>query len=295
MRSVKRTQVTGYYETFRFALADSISSPAIRLRATYRSATERFTFDHTKTGTATVVWVTGDRATLVTANHATTLPDTIIVYYPESARSGAAGRPGRYVQSVSILTSQRYLVIGVPDNRPFAVLERDSAADVAVLEVRLSVEVRPEAVRPLRLRLGDPSRLAWGSFVYILGYPRGFQMVTRGIVSEPNRSREHAFLVDGLFNRGISGGLILAIRGDTNALEWVGMALSASAEADYALLPEARALEEENLLVPYEGRLYLQRTPRIDYGITFSIPVNAVQRVLAEARVPLTPPSPQQP
>ena len=33
--------------------------------------------------------------------------------------------------------------------------------------------------------MGDASRLTWGSFVYVLGYPQGYPMVTRGIVSLP--------------------------------------------------------------------------------------------------------------
>jgi S1-C subfamily serine protease len=287
LRSVKRTQVTGYYQTFRFALADSITGPDVRQRNTYRRAIERFNFDHTKTGTATIVWVGSNRATLVTNHHVTTLPDTIVVYHREPVSAGAVSRGGPYVESVSILTSDRYLVVGAPDNRPFTVVARDSTADVAVLSVDLSDAAVPGSVAVLPIRPGDAARLSWGSFVYVLGYPRGFQMVTRGIVSDPNRSRDHGFLLDGLFNRGISGGLIVAVRGDTNELEWVGLATSTSAEVDYALVPEARALEEENLPVPYEGRLYLQRASRIDYGITFAAPVAAVQRLLRQAGIPL--------
>lgn len=293
LRSVKRTQVTGYYQTFRFALADSVTAPAVRLGATYRKATERFTFDHTKTGTATILSASATRATLVTNEHVTSLPDTIIVFHTERPEGAGRGRPSRYVESVSVLTGRRSVVVGVPDARPFSVVARDSAADVAILQVELPDDAIPGAVEVLSIPAGTAGRLSWGSFVYVFGYPRGFQMVTRGIVSEPNRSREHAFLLDGLFNRGISGGLIVAVRGDTNTLEWVGLATSASAEPDFSLLPEARAIEEEDLLVPYEGRLYLQRSARIDYGITFSVPVDAIQRVLRDARIQLS--TPQRP
>jgi hypothetical protein len=87
--------------------------------------------------------------------------------------------------------------------------------------------------------------------------------------------------VDGLFNRGISGGLILAVRGDTGRLEWVGMASGASAQAEHMLMPEQREIEEAGMLLPYEGRLYIERASRIDYGITFSVPMTAIQRFLA--------------
>jgi hypothetical protein len=110
-------------------------------------------------------------------------------------------------------------------------------------------------------------------------------MVTRGIVSEPNRTADHAFLMDGLFNRGISGGLILGVRGDTNELEWVGLAASAAGGAEYRLTPERRLVEEEGLILPYEGPVYLERLARIDYGITFAVPSTAVLRLLRQARV----------
>jgi len=291
-RSVKRAQVTGFYDTYRFALADSITAEAVGQRGTYRRATERFSFDRTRVGTATIVSVSGGHATLVTDNHVTTLPDTIVVYHSERGRSDPEDRPGRFVESVSIRTSSRYLVIGLPDNRPFTVQARDSAADVAVLDVRLPDGPLAEIVPVLTVPVGNPARLSLGSFVYVLGYPRGFQMVTRGIVSEPDRSRDHSFLLDGLFNRGISGGLILAVRGEGSALEWVGMARSAASEPVYSLLPEYRALAEEDLTVPYEGRLYLQRTARIDYGITFTVPVNVVQQVLRQAGVRISAPGP---
>jgi hypothetical protein len=35
------------------------------------------------------------------------------------------------------------------------------------------------------------------------------------------------------------------------------------------------------MLLPYEGRLYIERVSRIDYGITFSVPMTAIQRFLA--------------
>jgi hypothetical protein len=292
LHSVKRTQTTGYYETFRFALADSITVPDIRQRATYRRATERFTFDHIKTGTATIVSAGAGRAVLMTNEHVTSLPDTIIVYHIDQPPGAAPARPRRYIESVSVLMDERFLVVGLPDARPFTVLARDTSADVAILSVDLSDAVNPTAVQVLPIPAGDGSRLGWGSFVYVFGYPRGFQMVTRGIVSEPNRSRDHGFLLDGLFNRGISGGLIVAVRGDTNELEWVGLATSASGETDYMLLPEARAIEEENVTLPYEGRLYLRRTSRIDYGITFTVPVAAVQRLLRQAGIPIAASSP---
>jgi S1-C subfamily serine protease len=279
-RSVKRLQVTGYYTTYRFTQADSITDADLRLRATYRRAAEQFSFDHTKTGTATIIARVGNSFTLITNDHVTRFPDTLVAYFAEDPAPGTRRRP-RFVETVSIRVNQRNFVLGLPEVAPFRVLARDSAADLATLTVDQPDAATAGQVAVLRVPTGDPSRLSWGSFVYVLGYPRGFSMVTRGIVSDPNRSRDNAFLVDGLFNRGISGGIILAVRGDTGRLEWVGMASAASAQVEYMLMPERRELDDYGMLMPYDGRLYIERATRIDYGITFSVPMTSIQRFLA--------------
>jgi S1-C subfamily serine protease len=280
LATMKRVQITGYYETFRFAAEDQITERDIRVRTTYRRALERFTFDHSKAGTATVIGRAGNSVRLITNEHVTRLPDTLIVYFGEERDAPPGRQAQRYVESVSIRTNQTNVVLGLPDAGPFRVLAADSIADIALLVVELGPRAIPEAVQVLRVPIGDPSRLVWGSFVYVLGFPRGHRMVTRGIVSDPGRRPDDAFLLDGMFNRGISGGLILAVRGDTGALEWVGMATSASGQAEFLLMPDRRQVEEDGMLLPYEGRLYMERATRIDYGITFSVPMGAIQRFL---------------
>jgi hypothetical protein len=282
-RSVKRLQVTGYYNTFRFAQEDAITHSDLRLRETYDRAIEQFRFDHTKTGTATVIGRLGNTFTLITNEHVTRFPDTLVVYYADHPASAARSQRRR-VESVSIRVRQHSLVIDLPEPSPFRVLARDSANDIATVVVDVADAAAADLIPVLRVPMGDPSRLVWGSFVYVIGYPRGFRMVTRGIVSDPNRTRDHAFLVDGLFNRGISGGLILAVRGDTGSLEWVGMAHAASAQVEYLLMPERRELEDYGMLVPYEGGLYIERATRIDYGITFSVSMTLIQRFLIASR-----------
>ncbi|HSJ06414.1 MAG TPA: serine protease [Longimicrobiales bacterium] len=276
-RSVMRVQVTGYYDTYRFAQEDAVTEDDIRQRATFARAVERFSFDHSKAGTATVVSRRGHRLSLITNEHVTRLPDTVVVYY--DTRPADAGRP-RHVESVSVRTGQTNVVIGLPELGVFRVVARDSAADIALIAVDIRDADAVASVQVLRIPAGDPSRLAWASFVYVLGYPRGFRMVTRGLVSDPNRGSDNAFLLDGLFNRGISGGLVLAVRGDTGRLEWVGMATAASAHTEFILAPERGTDRETGMLMPYDGRLFMEQVTRIDYGITFSVSMTAIRRFL---------------
>lgn len=276
-RSIKRIQVTGYYDTYRFAQDDAVTETDLRRAATFRRASERFSFDHAKAGTATIISRRGNRLTLITNEHVTRLPDTVIVYFGNEQATKAGPR---YVESVAIKTSQTNMVLGLPEVEMFRTVATDSVADIALIAVDANDAASLTGANPVRVRTGDPSRLSWGSFVYVLGYPRGYAMVTRGIVSDPNRSRDNSFLLDGLFNRGISGGLILAVRGDTGRLEWVGMASAASAQREFMLMPEYSDTRETGMLLPYDGRLYMEQVTRIDYGITFSVPMTSIRRFL---------------
>jgi hypothetical protein len=281
-RSVKRIQVTGYYETFQFAPEDRVTRAALRDADTYRRARDRFAFDHAKAGTATAI-ARADRALhLMTNAHVTRMQDTVVAYFDSTAHNG------RFIESVAILRSQSNVIVGVPTASQFRVIASDTLDDIALLRVELEPGVPEHAVPALRARAGDPGRLSWGSFVYVVGYPRGHMMVTRAIVSNPRQSSDNSFMLDGLFNRGISGGLVLAVRGDTGDLEWVGLAMSASAHAEVVLAPERRSIDEQGVLLPYQGRLFIEEVRRIDYGITFSVPATAVTRFLRAARMPVS-------
>jgi S1-C subfamily serine protease len=280
--SILRIGVTASYTTYRFAREDSVTDASVRERSTLARARERYTFNHSKAGTASILAADERGLTLITNHHVTRTPDTIIVHFGESRAAAVAGR---VVESISIRTLQRSYLYGLPDARPFRVIAHDSAADLALIRADVPRADQRAGMQVLRAPLGDASRLAWGSFVYVLGYPKGFRMVTRGIVSDPGYNAEDAFLLDGLFNRGISGGLILAVRSDTGALEWVGIATGTAAQTEYMLMPEARDNVEEGLLLPYEGRLYMELASRIEYGVTFPVATVAIRRFLQASRL----------
>jgi S1-C subfamily serine protease len=276
-RSIKRIEVTGYYRTYRFPQTSSIRMTDLQRRDTFLRAVEEFTFDYTKSGTAVIVSATSSRMALLTNDHVIDFPDTIVQYYSDPAEPSIVDIGEQIVESVSVKINQVNLVYDVIGFYQFHVLVRDSQRDIALLGTDAIEQDSPGRFSTLRFQPGDPTRLSWGSFVYILGYPRGYKMVTRGIVSDPNRDRQGSFLLDGLFNRGISGGVILAVRGDTGELEWVGMARAGSSQTELLLTPERRKIDEHGILLPYEGKLYIERKPRIDYGITISVPMTSIQ------------------
>jgi hypothetical protein len=282
-RSMKRIQSLAYYTTYVFPpetapLETDLISPDV-----LSTAVDTLTWSQERAATAVIVSRSGRNVALVTVAHALTFPDTILDFYDTEAEEAGlllARSPPRQVESVSLLTQQTNWVLGLPDLDPFEILATEETSDVALIGVEYRDGEDPGAVDPLRITTGDPRRLVWGSFVYVLGYPRGYPMVTRGVVSAPDHPTLESFVVDGLWNRGMSGGLILAVRGDGGGLEWVGMARAAAGSIETRLVPEEDALEDHDIRRPYVGPIYVEEFQRIDYGITLSVPMTWIRRFL---------------
>ncbi len=239
--------------------------------------------DSEQTRAATAVLMAHDegRSVLLTAAHAVHLPDTLVQFYGE--RESPPGTLRR-VRSVSVLTQRADWVVGLPGLEPFQVLAVDEVNDLAILGVHGPPTPLPQGTSPLPAQAGEPGRLSWGSFVYVLGFPAGYPMVTRGIVSDPGGGHTGAFVVDGLWNEGMSGGVILAIRGDGSGMEWVGMARAAAARTEPRLRPAEDAMDRREPWAPYEGPIFLEEVRHIQYGITLAVPMDAIRRFLDRHR-----------
>lgn len=101
-------------------------------------------------------------------------------------------------------------------------------------------------------------------------------MVTRGIVSK-SESNRNVFLIDALFNKGFSGGIVLALRDGIPNFEIVGMIQSASATSKNILVPSKKS--HENIYAvneEYLGAVYAEKDKRITYGITYATSIDAI-------------------
>ena len=226
------------------------------------------------------------KLTIRTTDHATHFPDTIVHYFGAEGRGAGLELDRRAIERISIKTQQANTVSGQRYVDPFEILARNQAEDLALSGVTFTYEVGSRDRPPSRLAAGDPRRLSVGSLVYAIGHPAGFQMVTHGIVS--NRGPNASFLIDGLWNEGMSGAPILAVRGEGGGVEWVGIAQAASARTEYRLLAEEKAERTQDPRRPYEGPIYLQPVQEIRYGITFSVPMTVIRRFLDEHRSLMT-------
>jgi hypothetical protein len=133
--------------------------------------------------------------------------------------------------------------------------------------------------------LGLAKELDWGSFVYVFGFPINYQMVTKAIVSNPNRDEYGSFLVDAVINNGMSGGMVLAIRDGVPNFEMVGIIQWVPEVEENILAPrKLKNNESYNPIIPYEGEEYVKRFSQIRYGIARVISVEAIKNFFQENR-----------
>jgi S1-C subfamily serine protease len=286
-RAVKRIRVTGVYDHYRFAPETGLREGDFLGADVLARAVDTFTNSTSREASAVQVARANRRITLLTNQHAIHFPDTVVEY------AGVAGRgrpvpPGpRRIESVSVKRDQYNLVMDRTGIQPFEVLARDVAADLALIGASYPADAEAEVLSILQVQVGDADRLSWGSFVYVLGHPGGYPIVTRGIVSDPRREATGSFLIDGLWNEGISGGPILAVRGQEGRLEWVGVARAAAGRIEHRLAPDPEAIQDLDQRLLYEGRIYLEEVRRILYGISLSVPMTTIREFINRNRADL--------
>ena len=288
--SVVRVFVSRSYQTYLFAAEEAPTDAEMQASWSDVRRLARDTVP-SREGTASTGVVIASRPnvlTILTTDHAVSFPDTVINYYAEEAETRDGPDGERVIERVTIKTRQENTVTGAYYVDPFEILARDPVRDLALVGVRFEEEVNPGARPPSRLVAGDPGRLSFGSLVYVIGYPAGFQMVTQGIVSNRDGGSNDAFLLDGLWNEGMSGAPILAVRGQGDALEWVGVARAAAAVSEDRLVAPEGATVEQDPFAPYDGPVYLQPVQEIRYGVTFSVTMTEIRRFLGEHRTGLS-------
>jgi hypothetical protein len=233
-------------------------------------------------GTATVIYFDQQKIGLLASAHVLNYPDTIWGTY-EGLTSGKE----EVIQTYSVKTRQLNYVRDLPLQKNLEILAMDEKLDIAILGQEVDPD-RPKPVFVFDYPIGNSDELEWGSFVYIMGYPSGYQMITRGIVSTPGGKHKKNFLIDALFNKGISGGIVLAIRDGVPNFEMVGMAKSVAAKYENVLVPEEEShIRKYNPNTPYEGNVFVTLQKEINYGITYSVSSNSVKDFIKENQMKL--------
>jgi len=231
-------------------------------------------------GTALIIYSDGKNIALLTCAHAVKAPDTIIQWADYSDLGN-----NRFINSISIKIKQQLYVNDLTGGSRFRVLASDSKNDIAIIGSSYNEPVNDIPV--FNQTCGNSSDLKWGSFLYLLGFPTGQQMVSHGIVST-FPEKEGNFLTDAPFNEGLSGGIAIAVTEDGGNFELVGIARSVAASYGYVIKPEKEIHEfTYNPAIPYSGNTYVNQKKDINYGVTSVISINQVRKFYEQNRTDL--------
>lgn len=238
-----------------------------------KTAVEQINFNRTAAGTATIIYSDQGRLAILTVAHIVNFPDTLYSYFIKPD-----GTPTNYVESVSIKTKQTNYVPDFPAGGQVDILEIDVQNDLAILGKRFEFGSNL-AIPVFNYKLGKSEELEWGTFVYVFGYPFNYKMISEGIVS-PARDPQ-SFLINTVFNRGSSGGIVLAVRDGVPNFELVGLVKSVPAEYEYNIRPFVKEHNMDfNPLLPYKGEVYAEKEQILRYGITKVIGAETIEKFI---------------
>jgi hypothetical protein len=270
--TVRKLNSIAYYKSYVFIPESEVMKSQI-LKNDYKDQVSReIYYNNSVIGTATIISYKHRRIALVTCAHIVDFPDTVYSYIVDKS-----GVRTPFLQSIAFKERQRNFVADLPEKGELEILAMDKKKDIAILGRKFVTDIS-FPIPVFNYPFGKGEKLEWGSFVYLMGFPKGYLMVTRGIVSQPDRDREGSFLVDALFNRGFSGGIVLAIKDGVPNFELVGMASSVSADFEYKLIPPEEVTRYGyDPRIPYKDDVYLEFNRHINYGITFIVSSELIQ------------------
>ena len=281
-KSVKKLHCIAEYKTYFLPFEEAITKDLITKSLLRKKASSKQFDSESVIGTATIIFYDQEKIALMTSAHVINHPDTVIGYYEGVEKEGQ-----KIIHTISIKTRQLNYIRDIPVSKNLKILAKDDNLDIAILGQDVDADKRKE-VNVFSYPMGDSDELEWGSFVYIMGYPSGYQMITRGIVSTPGGKHKKNFLIDALFNKGISGGIVLAIKDGVPNFELVGMAKSVAANYENILIPEEDShLKQYNPNSPYTGNIFVKVKKEINYGITYSVSSNSIRKFLDDHKIEL--------
>jgi len=277
--SIKRINSTAFYKTYTFNPSHQLKLDQILTGNITEFAISEGYADQSSSGTATILYSNIGRVALLTCAHTINYPDTIVSYIAD-----AEGSKTEFVDAILFKESQSVYVAGFPGNSRVEIVAIDPKLDLAIIGKdygAFSDEIFPVFNYPL----GKARELEWGSFVYVFGYPLNYQMITRAIVSTPNKDGSGSFVVDAVVNRGSSGSFVLAIKDGVPNFELVGMVQWVPEEESNILIPRIlKNNEAYNPIVPYKGEEFVKRYSSIRYGIANIISIETIVGFLEKNR-----------
>lgn len=275
--TVQRVNSTAFYKIYVFDKTDNVTLFNLKNKDIEKFASKEVLADNSLSGTAVTLYSSEGNVALLTCAHTITFPDTIIAY-----RGDSEGNKTEFIESISIKEKQVIYVAGFPEGSSVEVLAKDDILDIAIIG-RKYTGLTNKVFSKFTYPIGKAKEVDWGTFVYLVGYPLNYKMITKAIVSSPRKDENGAFLVDAVVNPGFSGGLVLAIRDGVPNFELIGMVQWVPEEYENLVYPEnTNSKTVYNPVVPYTGDLFVRKHTSIRYGIVKVIPVESISNFIIE-------------
>ena len=269
--SVKMISCIAYYKSWVFPLEAKVRIEDIRDPFFKEKAEKEVYLNQTASGSATIIYYQNKRIALLTCAHVVDFSDTIITFYHGDDR-----KQTEFIQSIAVKDRQSNYVAAIQGVHNLEILSFDRENDLAIIGQRIESPVE-SGISVFKYPIGKAKELEWGAFVYLFGYPAGYRIVTKAIVSSPNRDKYGSFLTDAVFSRGFSGGIVLAIRDGVPNFELVGMMKLVPGHQQYYLTPAKEGEQVEfDPNVPFKGMTYAESRTDIIYGIAPAIPAELI-------------------
>ena len=260
--SVKMLNCLAYYESYLFdkrsgIKLNNLSEESKKAAIAVNHSTE------TSSGTATIIYSHKGKVALLTCAHIIDFPDTLITYFKDSQ-----GLNTKVIERISIKTRQSNLLPELSVSNEVEILSIDPVSDIAIIG-RNVTKLNSSKFIPFGLKLGNSNELSWGTTIYIIGYPLNNKMITTGLVSPSQVNGKDYFFVDAIFNRGFSGGVVLAVRDGAPNFELVGMVKSGTVHRHFNLIPNSDDPDfSYHPKKDYGGEILVEERGDIKYGVT---------------------------
>ncbi len=269
--SVRMVSCIAYYKSLVFPLEAKVRIVDIHDTFLKEKAEKEVYLNQTASGSATVIYCQNKRIALLTCAHVVDFSDTVLTFY-----RGEDKKRTEFIQSIAVKDRQTNYVAAIQGVHNLEILLIDRENDLALIGQRIESSIVP-AVTIFNYPIGKAKELEWGAFVYLFGYPAGYRIVTKAIVSSPNRDKYGSFLTDAVFNRGFSGGIVLAIRDGVPNFELVGMMKLVPGYQHYYLTPAKEGEQVEfDSNNPFKGDVYAESRTDIIYGVAPAIPAEMI-------------------
>lgn len=267
--SVKKIICLVKYKSYYFNPENKLSKKDIK-KGFKKFAYHSENTTETVSGTANIIYSDNDKILMLSCAHIVNAPDTIFHYFEEEKNKI------KHIKCISIKTKQQNYIKDVPEDGLLKILAMDVEEDFVFLE---KTYLKPQQkLKSFDYPIGKSQELEWGSFVYLMGFPTGVKMITKGIVSKSENKKSNNFYIDAVVNWGFSGSIILAVRDGVPNFEIVGIAKSTSVRHQNILKPAKDSHEfTYNPNRPYKDEVFVKIKKDINYGVTFTTSIETIK------------------